>query len=71
MKKEIIVHDSVVEIEGRLWEKEGKRRMYFSQPSRGKNSGAACWDMVAKQWIKVHGEFGNSFKERIAIAFNL
>jgi len=67
MKKQVRVRGGgQVEVTGRLWEKHGKRRMYFSG-----NGGNACWDLVEKKWIKCHLEFGPIFEMEIAKAFEL
>ena len=49
------------------WKKGTRHRIYFSAEGRGQ----ACWDAVAKSWIKVHSEFGARFKHQIKVAFEL
>jgi len=55
-----------VTVDAREWKKNGQHRIYFSG-----NRGQACWDVNAREWVKVSHEFGPRFKAEIKIAFSL
>ena len=57
---------SGTEVTAREWKKDNQHRIYFS--ARG---GQACWDVVNREWVKVHKEFGARFKAAIKAAWGL
>jgi len=56
-----------IQVEAREWKKGSAHRIYFSAGRRGQ----ACWDVVNREWVKVHNEFGAWFKIAIKAAWNL
>ena len=56
-----------VQVEARDWQKGSAHRIYFSAGRQGQ----ACWDIVNREWVKVHNEFGARFKTAIKVAWEL
>lgn len=56
-----------ITVTAKEWKKGPHHRVYFSTDGRGQ----ACWDVIAKEWIKVKSEFGARFKHQVKVVFDL